>query len=264
MDDDDIAGLIGPASEAAPGGAQSQPDPSTPAAPAAPGGPARGADGRFAAPDPAGSAPAQAAPAAPGGSAQAAPAAPAAPAAAPPAEPAHIPISALLDEREKRQAAERRAAELQARIAPPAPPSAEQRLEFALRQQAFDMSRRFAEAQHTPDVVAQAHAWAERRCDEDPAFNARMHQSRDPYGDAIKAWRQDQLLQTVSPDDLDDYKAWKASRSAGGAPAQPAPAPPAPPRSLVHAPNAGGSGAQAEVPIGPGAAFAQTIGQPRR
>jgi hypothetical protein len=273
MDDDALASLISEAdSTAAPEGEA----PAAAPAPQGSEGPARGADGRFAPRAQDGGAPAQpapAAPAAPPAAATAAPA-PAAPPAAPP-EPGHIPITALLEEREKRQAAERRAQELQARVAPPAPPTEAQRIEAALRQQAFDISRRFAEQAHTPEVVAQAHEWAVAKCDADPAFNARMHQSRDPYGDAIKAWRQEQLLQAVSPDDLDDYKAWKASRAAqaaGGAPApagQPAPAqqpalsPPPPPRSLANAPNAGG-GAQAEIAVGPGAAFASTIGNHRR
>jgi hypothetical protein len=270
MDDDALASLLAGEGTAPAGQQEQQAEP--PAAPAAPEGPARGPDGKFApreAHQPA--PPAQAAPAPAPAPPAAVPAPTPAPAPTPQPDAAHVPISALLDEREKRQAAERRAQELQSRVSPPAAPTAEQRLETALRQQTFDMSRRFAEQAHTPAVVDQAHAWAVAKCDADPAFNAQMHASRDPYGDVIKAWRQEQLLQTVTPDDLDDYKAWKASRSAGGAPGPtptpaPAPAPtparlspPPPPRSLADAPNAGGSGAQPETPIGPGAAFASTI-----
>ena len=144
------------------------------AAPAAPEGPARGADGKFAR--------AADAPRAPSVTAREGTAPP------PPQEggggSGHVPISALLDEREKRQAAERRWAELQGRANPPPPPTRDEQLEAALYGQNLRASRRFAEREYGREQIATVHDWAAKRCDEDPAFNSQMRSSEDPYSSA--------------------------------------------------------------------------------
>ncbi len=191
------------------------------------------------------------------------------PAPVPPVEPGHVPISAMLDEREKRQAAtaraealERQLAEIQARATPAEPQAPEERLQnelYALRDQTQRMS---VEVDHGKAAVAEAYKWAFERCETDKAFNAQMAAQigiiGNPYQVAVEAFRQHT--------ELEEFNAWKASRNA--APAEqvatptptpsPTPAPP-PPRSLVSAPNGGGKGAQSEIPIGPGAAFASVI-----
>lgn len=249
--------LTTPAITEAPAEAVSaQPEPSE--------GPARGPDGKFIAQAPA-ETPAEPAQALAPEPASVAPPAP---------ETAHAPITALLDEREKRQAAERKAQEYQQRLAqyerqqqPQAVPDPYEDPEgFASYQQAqldqriyatnLQWSRRIAEVQHTPEVVGQAHEWGVTRCNEDPFFNQKVQTSPDPYGFVIAEWKREQLLNGVQPDEFEQFRAWKASQ---GAP-QPAPAlvptpqPSPPPRSMASLPSAGGSQPGA-APSYPGAAF---------
>jgi epoxyqueuosine reductase QueG len=179
----------------------------------------------------------------------------------------------MLDEREKRQKAEARLAEIdlqnrenQARQQQQQLPP-EARLQQALYSQNLRTSRRFAERAYGAETVATVHDWVVARCDADPAFNQQMQSSEDPYESAYQAYQREQVLAKVSPTDLADYEAWKAAKAAGsgqpaaqpaaGHPAAASPnlAPPPPPRSLASQPNAGGSG-QPEVHVGPGAAHA--------
>jgi hypothetical protein len=221
--------------------------------------PERGADGRFAphAPE-AGAALEQAS----------APTPPVA-AASPTPEPGQVPISALLDEREKRQAAEKARAdyerqlhEYRARSQPAAPVDPNQAMQDALYSQNLRACRRFAEREHTPELVQTVHDWAAKRCDEDPRFNEQMRSSDDPYEAAIRAYQREQVLEAVQPAELDDFRAWKAQRAAASAQAPitpPSPAPRAPvPRSLATAAGNGGAGVS-HVPIGPGQAFGATF-----
>ncbi|MBV8683546.1 MAG: hypothetical protein JO111_11765 [Caulobacteraceae bacterium] len=181
-----------------------------------------------------------------------------------PPEPGHVPLSAVLDERERRQAAEARLAEyealqrealVQAQQAelPPA-----ERVEQALYAQNLRASRRFAEREYGRDAISALHDWAVARCDADPFFNQQMLASEDPYEAARQAWQSEQVLARVRPSDLGDYEAWRTARAASAAQGSPPggfPQQPAPPRSLANAPNAGGSGLP-EVQFGPGAAHA--------
>lgn len=226
-------------------------------------GPARGPDGKFVAQTPAET------PAEPV-EAQATEPAPVAP---PAPEPAHAPITALLDEREKRQAAERRAQEIEARLrayeqqqqvsVPDAYDDPEgfatfqqQQIEQRIYATNLQWSRRIAEVQHTPQVVAQAHEWGVERCNTDPFFNQKVQSSPDPYGFVIDQWKREQLLAEVKPDDLEQFRAWKAQMATGAPQPQPvaqvrASTPPPPP-SLASAPSAGGA---AHVPVGAGRAY---------
>jgi hypothetical protein len=177
----------------------------------------------------------------------------------PPPEPGHVPVAALLDERDKRKALEKRLADLEAerKTDGPAPEPTTAQQMWALR---MDVSRELMVSQHGEEEAKALHEWGEAKCGSDPHFNQQVYASKNPYAFIRQARQREMLLAEVSPDDLDDYKAWKASRAskdAGGTPAlQPTPTPP---RSLANAPNAGGAGAVAETPVGPGAAFASTI-----
>lgn len=171
----------------------------------------------------------------------------------PKAEPGFIPISAVLDEREKRKAAEQELERLRAAQAPKSEPidpwtnlegafeTTEQKFQTMLHQQKVDMSRRFAEIQHGKDEVEAAIKWAYAQCDSDPAFNAKVYHSPDPVGFAVEAYRKDQIASTVTMDDFKAFQAWKAAQAnPQPIPAQPAPSPaPTPPRSLATAPSAG-------------------------
>jgi hypothetical protein len=249
MENIDLASLIGGDATGSPGAEQPAP---TPEATPPSDGPARDAEGRFAAK------PAEAEQPAPFNIATAADIA-----------PGHVPISAMLDEREKRQAlerqladiqAERQRAEAQAKAAdlPPDVRTAQQM--WGLR---MDLSRELMVSQHGEEEARALHEWGEAKCGSDPHFNQQVYASKNPYAFIRQARQREMLLAEVSPDDLDDYKAWKASKAQGASPAPtpgatPSPAP-TPPRSLANAPNAGGAGAVAETPMGPGAAFNQTI-----
>jgi hypothetical protein len=186
----------------------------------------------------------------------------------------HVPISALLDEREKRQAEkaqrealERQIAEMTARAAPPRELAPTEQLEVALYSQNLRASRRFAEREYGKDTVATIHDWATRRCDEDPAFNQQMRLSEDPYEAAYQAYHREQILQTVRPDDLAAFKAWQAAQAAvpGNSPTHsresgghPLTSRTPVPRSLATASGTGGAGAP-HTPTGPGLAFANAI-----
>lgn len=184
----------------------------------------------------------------------------------PQAEQLQAPLSALLDEREKRQAAERKAQELQQwrdqqeaqfrrqqQQVPDrfADPEAYEQFAAAQQQAALfelrrDMSRQMAEVRHGPDVVKAAFDWGASLCDRDPHFNAKVKASPDPMGLVVEEWKRDQLLQRLDPNDLDAFQQWKAQQ-AGATPAAPAvgaqpPARPAAPRpSIATAPSAGAS-----------------------
>ena len=179
-----------------------------------------------------------------------------------PPEPGHVPVAALLDERDKRKALEKRLADLEAERKTPGPapePTTAQQM-GGLR---MDVSRELMVSQHGEAEAQALHEWGEAKCGSDPHFNQQVYASKNPYAFIRQARQREMLLAEVSPDDLEDYKAWKAAKAQGASPAptpQPTPSPaPTPPRSLANAPNAGGAGAVAETPMGPGAAFSQTI-----
>jgi hypothetical protein len=188
-------------------------------------------------------------------------------------EPGHVPLAAMLDEREKRRAAERRLAEVEARAAEaqaraadaqaqqadPAPDPARDAQLWALR---MDLSRELAVSRHGEEEADALQQWGVARCDADPAFNAQVYRSRNPYEFIRQARQREQLLTEVKPEDLDDYRAWKAAKASQDRPSTMnagGPGPTAPPRSLADAPNAGGAGAHSDLQIGPGTAFSQTI-----
>lgn len=215
-----------------------------------PEGPARGPDGKFAAKT---EAPAESKTETP----------PLAPAA----EPALAPISALLDERDKRQAAEKALKEFQERLqrerddwAKANPPAPEDQLQDQRYADNLRFSKKFAEREYGKDLIATVHDWAVAKCDADPFFNAQMRSSDDPYEAAVQAYNREQIAAKVSPADFEAFKAWQAANAAVQS-ANPAPTQPTaqtPPKSLAEAPGAGLSGHPA-VNQGEGAAFAATI-----
>jgi len=175
----------------------------------------------------------------------------------------HAPISALLDERDKRKAAQERAAALEQRLAEVAaaqasrepPPLDQQMFEqvYTLRR---DMSRDLMVQARGEDLAQRLEDWGAAKCDVDRVFNQQVFQSKNPYEFIRQAYDREQILAQVKPDDLAAFKAWQAAQATAGSPS-PAPAA-APPRSLATASGTGGAG-QPHVPIGPGAAFASAI-----
>lgn len=202
----------------------------------------------------------------------------AAPPAAPEEKPQHsVPITAMLDEREKRQAAERRAAEL------------EQRMRFFEQAQqkkpempdVFENPQGFT--QHVNSTVTEAMVTAHLNMSEmlardkfgDDEVNAAVEavkaaglqqhfvSQRNPYGELVKWHRQQKVAQEIGS----DPDAWRAKERAALAEQirqevlaelqgqqQPARRPPA---SLASAPAAGKS----NTPISPGTAFDAAFGR---
>lgn len=185
--------------------------------------------------------------------------------AAVPVEPGHVPLSAVLDERERRQAAEKAKADLEAELLRvreqrmPQELEPEQAQALASYQQNMRFSRKFAEREYGKDVIAEVHDWAIQRCDTDPIFNQQIFTSEDPYETAYQAFNREKILAEVNADELAAFKAWKAAQADAQAPATQIPQQPntpPPPRSLASASNAGGPGAATDTIIGPGQAFA--------
>lgn len=165
-----------------------------------------------------------------------------------------VPVMALLDEREKRQAAERKAeetarklAELEARMRqsqqPKEQPDYYGNPEAAITQQLttvkLQQSKFLAEREFGADLVAEAYAYF----DQNPQESQQLLNHPSPFHAAVEVYKQKQLLQEIGS----DPEAWKAKQleelKAQILAEQPAPSKPtAPPPSMARAPRAGGEG----------------------
>jgi hypothetical protein len=182
-----------------------------------------------------------------------------------PGDSGQIPISALLDEREKRQAERARAETLERELqtlraaqSPATPLDRAATMEVALYSQNLRACRRFAEREYGKDTIDEVHSWASRRCDEDPQFNQQMLASDDPYEAAYQALAREKILAAVKPDDLAAFKAWQGAQARAGSSSPSQALARLVPRSLATAAGTGGAGAP-HTPIGPGQAFASAI-----
>lgn len=228
----------------------------------------RDESGRFASPQPAEPAPAV----------EPQPVAPVAPAAPEPAKPdpsqeAKGLMLAMLDEREKRQKAERERDELrssqQTRNIPSVtddPEAFAQHQQQLIQQTAtntrFETSEIVARQQHGDDPVQKAMDWAMTRSQESPAFAHEYLKQKHPIDWAVRQQKRQALLDEIG-DDPEAYKAkiLAAHQAAPVTPQQPAvvpqpapvqPKPATPSPSLAAAPSAGG---MATAPTGHGVAF---------
>ena len=182
-----------------------------------------------------------------------------------------IPITALLDEREKRKELERRVAQFEqerAAQAPAAPdpntdPYAYQQHQMQQMQQVIidnrlNMSEQGCRRHYGDDITDKAKDWALSKFGTNPAFQAEVLGNPDPYDYAIKAFQRDQIASQVTADDFTAFQAWKSVQAqiasapvANSAPAtQSAPIP----RSIASTPSAGGG--VSHQPYDPDAAFA--------
>jgi hypothetical protein len=139
---------------------------------------------------------------------------------------------AMQDERERRQSLEAELAALKNDREPSLSTAANRDLGVTVYANNLRVSRRFAEREYGREVVAALHDWAAARCDTDPAFNARMRASDDPYEAAKQAYDVEQPLR-------------HAQHSSPNTP---------PPRSLANAPGNGAVG-KPHVPVGDGNAY---------
>lgn len=179
-------------------------------------------------------------------------------------DPGFVPIAAMLDERDRRAAAEARLRHIedlqrQANQQPVQLPDmildpegyhafVTGQVEQRVYQDRLFMSERLARIEHGSEVFEKAKEWGYAKCDTDPYFNQRVRQSQDPYGVVMEEWRREQAA-GIPATELEEFRAWKTAQAAlqtqqqpGAAPAT-ATAPPIlsiPPRSLASAPSSGG------------------------
>lgn len=143
----------------------------------------------------------------------------------------------------------------------------------------MDVSERFARLGPDKDIVDDAKVWALKKMESDPNFAQQIVFSRDPYADALAAYKTEKKIGLIGDADaaeLEQFRAWKAAKDAaealgagdgsttpkpaGSTEGKPAPAPaaakPAPvvPTSIADTPAAGKGGTHHQ-PSGPGAAF---------
>lgn len=206
---------------------------------------------------------------------------------APPA--GYVPISALLDEREKRKEAEKKLEtapkQLPLQVEDEPEPGTPEWVQWNAEQthltivnERLNNSERFARKEHGAEKVDTVRAWTLARFETDPDFASRILADPDPYEAAIKEYDNAQRLEKfkdVKDPEYEEFLAWKAQRSGSPAPApnggpaspQPSPAPQgaqpqpaaaaqqddAPPKSIID----GGvsAGGTHTVPAGPGQAF---------
>ncbi len=170
-------------------------------------------------------------------------------------------LAALLDERDKRKAAEAerdalRAAQQQQQQQPVQMPDPYEDPEgFASFQQAqvaasiqnitLNTSERFARKEHGAETVDAAKSWAMQRFASDPLYQQQVLNDPDPYERVVTDWRRDQVFAEVSdPKEFEQFRAWKQAQNqlanpSGGAPPPSNVASAIPRRSLASAPSAG-------------------------
>lgn len=188
-----------------------------------------------------------------------------------PPQGGHIPIQALLDEREKRQEAKREADALRAQIAQlqqaPSQPvvdlyddpdawAATQQATIAeqMWQVRRDMSANFAIEKFGKDTVDAAIVWASER--NDPYLHQRFKASNDPYREVlVPEFNRDQLLSKIGSDPDAYVRQRYAELTSGSQTTQPVAQAATPsiaasrpaPRSLAGQPSAGSGPAIAEA-----------------
>jgi len=193
--------------------------------------------------------------------------APPPPAPEPKAEPGHVPLTALLDEREKRKALEERLARMEQSKAPEMPdpnldPMGFQQAQLQSVQQALldtrlNMSETAAKRHYGADLTEQAKAWALEKFRQSPAFYQEVIAQPDPYDHAIQAFQREQIASQVSADDFQQFQAWKAAQAQVAAAPVAAPTPSTPvPRSITDIPAAGGVNT---TPVDPESGYAGAI-----
>jgi len=171
-------------------------------------------------------------------------------------EPGYVPISALMDERDKRKAAEARAAAnapQPQQVQAPDPlddPVAynaylEQRLEARVAQERFTMSDVMAKQTHGEDTVNAAIEWANQKVQNDPSFAMSYMREGHPIDWIVRQHKRDadyQALGGMSVHEFVEQEVAKRLANTQSAPiaaapiqaaVPPAPRPAAPPRSIA-------------------------------
>jgi hypothetical protein len=174
-------------------------------------------------------------------------------------DPGFVPITAMLDERERRQKIEAELAQLRASQPQQQPqkipdmfedPDGFQTYQAQVAQTAtlnakLDISEEMARDKFGDEAVDQARDWALQQSQTRPGFYQELMQQRNPYRYAVEQFRREQIASQVSLTDFEQFQAWKAAQAAlqnpePANPAEPIPPRTPPPRSLASAPSAGG------------------------
>ncbi len=182
--------------------------------------------------------------------------------------PQMVPLTAVQEERRKRQEAEERFQALQRQYAQPATELPDPYDDpggyadsLAAQQNAqvisikLDLSEDMARGRYGEELVDQAKAWTIQQYATRPGFRDEVLSQRNPYDYAVKQYQRDQVASTVNMDEFNEFKAWKDANNAL-AQQQPAltqaqpqqrPGVTPPPRSQVLAPSAGGTSYQPPI-----------------
>ncbi len=168
-------------------------------------------------------------------------------------DPGFVPISVLLEERDKRKAAEALAQQYRPQQQDPQPipdvlddpegfgrsltsAAANQVLNVKL-----ELSEDVARDKFGDAVVDAARDWAVAQFQARPGFQQQVLSQRNPYKFVVEQYQREQVASELTPDDVAQFKAWKAAQAqVAQQPTQPIPAAVTPPpQSLVSAPSAG-------------------------
>lgn len=167
-------------------------------------------------------------------------------------DPGFVPITVVLDEREKRKELEAQLRQLQQqqpREQPKVPDPLDDPEGFREYQTSYaanqalnvklELSEDVARDKFGDELVDKARDWALQRFGQNPGFQAQVFAQRNPYKFVVEQYQREQIASQVSLDDFAQFQAWKAAQAqVAPAPAAPVAATP-PPASLVNAPSAG-------------------------
>lgn len=189
------------------------------------------------------------------------------------------PVAALLDERDKRKAAEQRLAELEARLAQQQPQETPDPYDDPAGYQAhiasqvqvqalslkFDLSESMAREKYGDDAVTAAMEWGAQKAQANAGFRDEFLAQKNPIDWVVRQQQRDSLLSAIGDDDVETFVRRRAAElgllaatdAGAGNPSVPgqqqAPRPAPPPRSIASAASATGS--HREVSTGPLAAL---------
>lgn len=176
------------------------------------------------------------------------------------AEPGYVPLGALLDTRDKAQAAEARAKQLEQELAqfraqqePQTVPdmfedpegyqaAVSQQIARAALDARLNSSEDVARSQFDDATVDAARDWALAQAQANPAFGQQLLSQRSPYIYAVREHQRVTALEKLGNDtaEIDHFLAWKAAQAATTAPqGEPPPQTSLPPKSIASAPSAG-------------------------
>lgn len=132
-------------------------------------------------------------------------------------DPGYVPISAMMDERDRRKAAEARALELEQRqpqqvqrIDPFDDPEAfvaqqQQQVANQVAELRFQMSDQMAREKHGPETVDTAIAWAGERAKSDPVFAASYMRDPNPINWIVQQHKRHGVIEQIGDRTLDDF-----------------------------------------------------------